>query len=178
MLFLQLRMPFPFIVPFPQRQEEKGTTEDEMIGWHYQLDGYEKGGKEQAKLTPSWKRRKLSLALSVSFGLCLAAMGITYLQLNWPTTLINTRFHTKISCHQEECNSPYVVNHLCHLYGTHWCRLQCITSWHFWLWIMAVIWLYLPLTLSRIGLRNLRMWAWAVHLRFLKFSQKSVRVLG
>ena len=53
MLFLQLRMPFPFIVPFPQRQEEKGTTEDEMIGWHYQLDGYEKGGKEQAKLTPS-----------------------------------------------------------------------------------------------------------------------------
>ena len=23
------------------RQEEKGTTEDEMIGWHHQLDGYE-----------------------------------------------------------------------------------------------------------------------------------------
>ena len=53
MLFLQLRIPFPFILPFPKRQEEKGTTEDEMIGWHYQLDGYEKGGKEQAKLTPS-----------------------------------------------------------------------------------------------------------------------------
>ena len=28
------------------------------------------GGKEQAELTPSWKRRKLHLALSVSFGLC------------------------------------------------------------------------------------------------------------
>ena len=25
----------------PGRQEEKGTTEDEMIGWHHQLDGYE-----------------------------------------------------------------------------------------------------------------------------------------
>ena len=23
------------------RQEEKGTTEDEMVGWHYRLDGYE-----------------------------------------------------------------------------------------------------------------------------------------
>ena len=23
------------------RQEEKGTTEDEMVGWHYQLDGHE-----------------------------------------------------------------------------------------------------------------------------------------
>ena len=23
------------------RQEEKGTTEDEMIGWHHRLDGYE-----------------------------------------------------------------------------------------------------------------------------------------
>ena len=24
-----------------QRQEEKGTTEEEMVGWHYQLDGHE-----------------------------------------------------------------------------------------------------------------------------------------
>ena len=23
------------------RQEEKGTTEDEMVGWHYRLDGHE-----------------------------------------------------------------------------------------------------------------------------------------
>ena len=22
-------------------QEEKGTTEDEMVGWHHRLDGYE-----------------------------------------------------------------------------------------------------------------------------------------
>ena len=25
------------------RQEEKGTTEDEMAGWHHQLDGHESG---------------------------------------------------------------------------------------------------------------------------------------
>ena len=24
-----------------RRQEEKGTTEDEMVGWHHRLDGYE-----------------------------------------------------------------------------------------------------------------------------------------
>ena len=24
-----------------QRQEEKGTTEDEMVGWHHRLDGHE-----------------------------------------------------------------------------------------------------------------------------------------
>ena len=23
-----------------QRQEEKGTTEDEMVGWHHRLDGH------------------------------------------------------------------------------------------------------------------------------------------
>ena len=23
------------------RQEKKGTTEDEMVGWHYQLNGHE-----------------------------------------------------------------------------------------------------------------------------------------
>ena len=97
---------------------------------------------------------------------------------NWPPRMINTRFYTKISHCQKECNNPLVVNHLCNLYGTHWYRLQCITSWPFWLWIMAVTWLYLPLTLSRLGLRNLGMWAWAVHLRYTRFSQRSVWVLG
>ena len=24
-----------------ERQEEKGVTEDEMVGWHYQFDGHE-----------------------------------------------------------------------------------------------------------------------------------------
>ena len=24
-----------------RRQEDKGTTEDEMVGWHHQLDGHE-----------------------------------------------------------------------------------------------------------------------------------------
>ena len=29
-----------------RRREEKGTTEDEMVGWHHQLDGH------QSKQTP------------------------------------------------------------------------------------------------------------------------------
>ena len=51
-------------------------------------------------------------------------------------------------------------------------NVQQLVSWPFWLWIMAVTWLYLPLTLSRLGLRNLGMWAWAVHLKYIRFSQK------
>ena len=36
------------------RQEDKGTTENEMVGWHYQLDGHE---FEQALgMLPSWLR--------------------------------------------------------------------------------------------------------------------------
>ena len=33
--------PHPTDVGKDQRQEEKGTTEDEMVGWHHQLDGHE-----------------------------------------------------------------------------------------------------------------------------------------
>ena len=32
------RLPCPTPTP---RQEEKGTTEDEMVGWHHQLNGHE-----------------------------------------------------------------------------------------------------------------------------------------
>ena len=102
--------------------------------------------------------------------------GDHILWLNTHPGLIDSRFHTKISLHQKEYNNPYVVSHLCNLYGTHWCRLQCITTWSFWLSIMAVTWLYLPLTLSKLGLRNLGMWTWAVHLKYIRFSQKSVGV--
>ena len=109
--------------------------------------------------------------------MCLVATGITYLQLNWPPGLINTRFHTKIS-HRQERSNPQCSQSPLYLYSNRWCRLQSITSWPFWLWIMDVTWLYLPLTLSRLGLRNLGMWAWAIHLRYIRFSQKSVGVLG
>ena len=43
---------------------------------------------------------------------------------------------------------------------------------------MAVTWLYLYLALSRLGLRNLGMWAWACTLRYIRFSQMLVGVLG
>ena len=119
------------------------------------------------------KKETPSCTFSELWTMCLVAMGI-YLLRKWPPGLINTRFHTEMSCRQKECNSPPSVSHLCPLYGTHWWGLQCVTSWPFWLWIMAVTWLYFPLTLSRLGLRNLGMWAWAVHLRYIRFSQKSV----
>ena len=68
-----------------------------------------------------------------------------------------------------------VGNHLCNLYGTHWCRLQSTTHWPFWLWIMAITWLYLSLTFSRLGLRNLGMGAWACTLKVYKVFTKVSR---
>ena len=48
------------------RQEEKGTTEDDMVGWHHQLDGHEfqqapGAGDEQGDLAccSPWGRREL-----------------------------------------------------------------------------------------------------------------------
>ena len=48
------------------RQEEKGTTEEEMVGWHHQLDGHEFGqapgiGDRQGSLAccSPWGRKEL-----------------------------------------------------------------------------------------------------------------------
>ena len=43
-------------------QEEKGTTEDEMVGWHYQLDGHGFG------LTPGVGEGQGGLACCNSWG--------------------------------------------------------------------------------------------------------------
>ena len=48
------------------RQEEKGTTEDEMVGWHHRLNGHEFGwtpevgdGQGGLECCGSWGRREL-----------------------------------------------------------------------------------------------------------------------
>ena len=50
------------------RQEEKGTTEDEMVGWHHQLDGHEfeealVAGDGQGSLAccSPWGRKELNM---------------------------------------------------------------------------------------------------------------------
>ena len=120
------------------------------------------GGKEQAKLTPSWKRSTRNSILHFQWALDYVpgSHGDKIPTAERPPRLINTRFHTRSPITKKNAITLYVVKHLCNLYGIHWCRRQCITNWPFWLWIMAVTWLYLPLTLSRLGLRNLGMWAW------------------
>ena len=47
------------------RQEEKGTTEDEMVGWHHQLDGHGFGwtpgvgdGQGGLECCGSWGRKE------------------------------------------------------------------------------------------------------------------------
>ena len=56
------------------RQEEKGTTENEMIGWHHQLNGHEfeqalgvgDGQGSLASCSP-WVRRQLNMTERLSF---------------------------------------------------------------------------------------------------------------
>ena len=50
-------------------QENKGTTEDEMAGWHHQLNGYEFGqapgdGEGQGSLVycSPWGRKELNMS--------------------------------------------------------------------------------------------------------------------
>ena len=66
------------------RQEEKGTTEDEMVGWHHWLDGHE-----------------FEQALGVGDGqgglVCYSPRGLKQLDttewLNWTVTLLSGQFH-------------------------------------------------------------------------------------
>ena len=51
-----------------RRQEEKGTTEDEMVGWHHRLNGHEfeqalGDGEEQRGLVccNSWAHKELDM---------------------------------------------------------------------------------------------------------------------
>ena len=65
------------------RQEEKGTTEDEMAGWHHRLDGHEFGwtpgvGDGQGSLVccDSWGRKESDMT-----------EGLNWTELNWKVIL-------------------------------------------------------------------------------------------
>ena len=60
------------------RQEEKGMTEDEMVGWHLRLDG------QKFERAPGDDDRSESLACSSSWG---SKESDTTEQLNWTPTL-------------------------------------------------------------------------------------------
>ena len=51
------------------RQEDKGTTEDEMVGWYHQLDGHkfeqspeDSEGQESLACCSPWGRKELDMA--------------------------------------------------------------------------------------------------------------------
>ena len=62
-------------------QEEKGTTEDEMVGWHHQLDGYEFG----------WTR-----VLVMDREAWRAFMGLQRVGHNWVTEVNWTEVEEKL----------------------------------------------------------------------------------
>ena len=84
-------------------QEEKGTTEDEMAGWHHQLDGHESGwtpgvGDGQGGLVccNSWGRKEsdtteqLSLLPSLSQCYVISQLIILFIYTLWWNRCLNT----------------------------------------------------------------------------------------
>ena len=71
------------------RQEEKGTTEDEMVGWHHQLNGHEFGwtpavGDGQGGLAccSSWGHKESDTAEWLNWTVAI------WVWLNWLTSLL------------------------------------------------------------------------------------------
>ena len=76
------------------RQEEKGTTEDEMAGWHHRLDGRE------SEWTPGFGDGQGGLACCDSWD---HKVLDTTERLNWLTELTDVIFHRECSnCPWEE----------------------------------------------------------------------------
>ena len=64
------------------RQEEKGSTEDEMVGWHHWLNGDETEGQGGLECYGPWRREELD----------------TTEQLNWTELKVETLNHLKLCC--------------------------------------------------------------------------------
>ena len=59
-----------------RRQEEKGTTEDEMVGWHHQLDGHEfeqapgvGDGQGSVPCYSPWGRKELEMTVQLNWNI-------------------------------------------------------------------------------------------------------------
>ena len=64
------------------RQEEKGATEDEMVGWHHQLDGPKFGqalgvgdGQESLVCCSPWDRKESDMTEWLNWTECRAHIG-------------------------------------------------------------------------------------------------------
>ena len=85
------------------RQEEKGTTEDEMVGWHHRLDGHEfeqaPGVGEQGSLVccSPWDHKESDMTE----------------RLNWTELNLWTAIREfSLSTEQAECGDHF--HHFCH----------------------------------------------------------------
>ena len=92
------------------RQEEKGTTEDEMVGWHHQLDGHQfeqvlgvgDGQGDLACFSP-WGRKESDMTEQLN---CALLAGVPP---RWWCVLLNTS--------QQEAHSFIVILSCCYWWG-------------------------------------------------------------
>ena len=101
------------------RQEERGTTEDEMVGWHHRLDEHGFGwtlgvgdGRGGLACCGSWGRRESDTTeqlIWTELNLILLSLDIS-----WPHEIFHT--HTCISC---QINHILLEQISCFLFLTH-----------------------------------------------------------
>ena len=89
------------------RQEEKGTTEDEMVGWHHQLDGHKSeqapgvgDGQESLACCSPWGRKESDMTEQLSLThLCRINSKKNGGKTTWEMRSIHScRFFLPLSC--------------------------------------------------------------------------------
>ena len=114
-------------------QEEKGTTEDEMAGWHHQLDGLESewtpgvgDGQGGLACCDSWGRKEsdmtewlnwADLQCCISFKCTAKLFSYTY---KWITYPFCSRFFSHIDHHRILTWVPCAMLFICLIYSSVW----------------------------------------------------------
>ena len=119
------------------RQEEKGTIEDEMVGWHHQLDVHD---FEQA---PGIGDGQGTLACCSPWGCTESDMTV---RLNWLICWIIILG----TVYKKEGDKMHIVN----------VRNVCLRSWCLIVWVrffssQKMIWLFLKKAIEKVSLREL-----------------------
>ena len=96
------------------RQEEKGMTEDEMVGWHHQLNGHEfeqslgvSDGQESLACCSQWYLKELDMTKRLNWTYGTSCHDLHFLNVEFQASLFTLLFHL----HQEALQFFFTLCH-------------------------------------------------------------------